>query len=274
MGARENVCRSTTVPRWSTADCSHANCAVPHTHSHTHMHTRTRSLTQTSTWQSACRLHVSRDELLIQLGPKHRDDPVRVTRERTDWVSAPPRLASIIRGHQLLDPAYTVPPIRHAEKLQPGSALFLPHPCSFWLTTFTHCIVHVGSTARLTRNEDEDEDLQTLGRDMQEAGPKAQTNTAGLSVRGQSHLAKRPQADLSQNTHGLGCYMPPPSCPSTSAASPPAADHHSPWRLSPYAVFPSLLCACSDTMAFHPLLILPFEPDGLAGWLLSRLQLG
>lgn len=49
--------------------------------------------------------------------------------------------------------------------------------------------------------------------------------------------------DLSQNTHGLVCYIPPPSCPSISGASRPVADHHSPWRLSLHAVSPSA-CVC------------------------------
>lgn len=49
----------------------------------------------------------------------------------------------------------------------------------------------------------------------------------------------RPGRPLTKHSHGLVCYMPPPSCPSIPAASPAAADHHSPWRLSPHAVLPS-----------------------------------
>lgn len=255
--------------RWSTADCSHANCAVPHTRAHTLSHFT--SLTQTSTWQSAYCLHVSRDELLVQLGQKHRDDPVRVTRERTDWVWAPPRLASIIRGHQLLCRAYRrFDTLRSSSPAQP----YFYHIPALFGSPHSHCACRQHGSLDEDEDEDEERGLANLGTRY------ARSRTQGADQHGRSLRpwpvapGKEATADLSQNTHGLGCYMPPPSCPSTSAASPPAAGHHSPWRLSPYAVFPSLLRACTDTMPSHPLLIFPFEPDGLAGRLLSRLQLG
>lgn len=91
--------------------------------------------------------------------------------------------------------------------------------------------------------------------------------------------AERPKVDLSQNTHGLRCYMPPPSCPSTPAASPPAAGHHSPWRLSPSCGASLCVRVCvrvyaRDDCCPPPSPVPPLEPDGLAAWLRSRLQLG
>lgn len=65
-----------------------------------------------------------------------------------DW--APPRLAAKSGVISCLADRTYVPPIRHAEKLQPGSALFLPHPCSlFPVAHHTSCMSAARSALRI-----------------------------------------------------------------------------------------------------------------------------
>lgn len=89
----------------------------------------------------------------------------------------------------------------------------------------------------------------------------------GRSLRPWPVVARGGEApvDLSQNTHGLVCYIPPPSCPSNFGASRPVADHHSPWRLSLHAVSPSACVCVYGHDDFLPPPILP-GPSIRAGW--------
>lgn len=195
----------------------------------------------------------------FQLGPTRRDDPVRPTRGKRLGAPTP---RSEIRGHQLRGRPYRrFDTLRSSRPAQPYFCRTLAL-CFLWLTTHRACRP-ARSALRIA-----------------DPGPRGAEEHGRFPRPWPVELpAERPQVDLSQNTHGLRCYMPPPSCPSTPAASPPAAGHHSPWRLSPSCRASLCVRVCvrvyaRDDCCPPPSPVPPLEPDGLAAWLRSRLRLG